>query len=65
MLKTHLGFNNNLQPDLSLSKGIKLIDNNGNEWIDIFANYSSLPFGHNYKPIQDYFIKKSHNYCID
>ena len=60
MFKTHLGFNNELQPDLSLSKGIKLIDKKGNQWIDIFGNYSSLPFGHNYKPIKDHFIEKSH-----
>ena len=60
MLKTHLGFNNELKPDLSLSKGIKLIDEKGNQWIDIFGNYSSLPFGHNYQPIKDHFIEKSY-----
>ncbi len=59
-MKTHLGFNNVLQPDLSLSKGIKLIDKKGNQWIDIFGNYSSLPFGHNYQPIKDHFIEKSY-----
>ena len=57
-MNTHLGFNNELQPDLSLSTGIKLIDEKGNQWIDIFGNYSSLPFGHNYQPIKDHFIEK-------
>lgn len=62
MLETYLGFNNPLTPKYKDSQGIFLIDENNNEWIDLFSNYSSLPLGHNFSELQKSF--KSKNYLF-
>ena len=58
MLQTKLGFNSNISPIYSQSHGLHLIDSHGIDYFDLFLNFSSLPFGHNFPPL-DSFIKSN------
>ena len=54
MLKTKLAFNSDISPSYANSNGVKLIDHSGNSYFDLFLNYSSLPFGHSFPPLNSF-----------
>lgn len=54
MLNYRLGFNSSLTPDYSKSDGIILVDSNNIKHVDLFSNFSSLPFGHNFPPLIEF-----------
>jgi len=54
MISPKLGFNNSFRPNYCKSEGIQLFDSDNTCYLDLFSNFSSLPFGHNYAPLAEY-----------